>query len=98
MRLLELFKEVKEENLTKEQLEQYFSELSQLSANISLNLAQVKKEEALFMAKNAEKSIAQRKVEFRATGAGQKLIDLKEYKIASNRVLDSLKTRIYSKL
>lgn len=98
MRLTELFKEVKEPNLSKEQLEDYYAELSQLSAEIAIQTAVMQKEEALFMTENADKSVAQRKIDWKATESGQRLIELKQFKIASGRVLDSIKTRIYAKL
>ena len=98
MRLTDLFKEVEEKNLTKTQLEDYYSELSQLMSQIAMETADLQKKEAMFMTENAHKSVAQRKIEWNGTEAGQRLIDLKQFKIASGRVLDSIKTRIYAKL
>lgn len=98
MRLTDLFKEVEEKNLTKTQLEDYYSELSQLMSQIAMETADLQKKEALFMTENAHQSVAQRKIDWKGTPDGQRLIDLKQFKIASGRVLDSIKTRIYAKL
>ncbi len=98
MRLLDLFKEVEESNLSKEQLEQYYSELSMLSAKISLEIATLKKAEGMFMGEKVEQPAVQRKRDWRASTEGQRLIDLEGYKKASSLVLDSIKTRIYAKL
>jgi len=98
MRLLKLFEEVKEENLNKEQLEQYFSELSQLMAQVVLELAEKEKEEGIFMGENIEEKTATRKREWKRSQSGQRLIQLKAYKTAGNLVLQSIKTRIYAKL
>jgi len=98
MRLTDLFKEVEEKTLSKEQLEDYYAELSQLMAQVAIETAGLQKKEALFMTENAHQSVAQRKIDWKGTPDGQRLIDLKQFKIAGGRVLESIKTRIYSKL
>lgn len=97
MKLQELIQNVKEKNLTKDQLEDYRDELSNLFANLQIEMADLEKEEAIFMeAKSDEKSVAQRKIEWKATEKGQRLIVLKRYCLATKELLNSLKSRLYS--
>lgn len=97
-RLTDLFEEVQEENLTKEQLEAYYTELSMLSVKINLEYAKHEKEKGIFMGMNRDQPAAQILRDWKASDSGQRLIDLKAYKTSAKQVLDSIKTRIYSKL
>lgn len=96
--LLQLFKEVKDESLTKEQIEDYHKRLCEMRADIKLELADKGKEKAMFMLENPDKSVAQRKIEWDGSEKGQRLIELKAYLSASNDHIESLKTRIYALL
>lgn len=96
MKLEELIKKVKEQNLSREQLEDYREELSSLYAQLQLEKADIEKEEALFMVNNMEKSVAQRKVEWKVTEKGQRLITIKAYSLATKELLNSLKSRLFS--
>lgn len=98
MRLLDLFKEVEETNLEKDDLEKYYSELAMLSAKISLEIAKLKKAEGMFMGEKVDQPAVQRKRDWRASEEGQRLIELEGYKKASSLVLEGIKTRIYAKL
>lgn len=98
MKLLELFKEVKDENLTKTQVEDYYSRLCELRADIKLELAGLQKEKAMFMLKNPEQSVAQRKIDFAGSEKGQREIELKAYVSATTDHINSLKNRIYALL
>jgi len=98
MKLTELITAVKDENLSKEQLEDYFSVACQLRTEISMRLADLLKKEALFMANKSEGSVASKKVAWKGSEDGQRLIELKSYSAAIKSMLDGLKNRIYSKL
>lgn len=97
--LIEVITKVREQNLTKEQLEHYFDELSVLLAELNNEAGELEKEEALFLAsrENGE-SVISKKVEFKATPAGQRLIVVKRYISSVKTLLGSIKNRIYSKL
>lgn len=99
MQLLEVINIVKDDKLTKEQLEQYFDMVSALSAQMLMEMSELEKEEALFMdAKNKEESVANRKVSWKGTQSGQRLIVLKRYNEATRILLRSIKNKIYAKL
>lgn len=95
MTLSELILSVKEKNLSKEQLESYRDELSSLFAQMQLEMADLEKEEALFM-ERFESTVARAKVVWKATEKGQRLIVLKRYSLATKEMLNSLKSRLYS--
>lgn len=97
IKLVDIIEEVKDENLTKEQVDDYYTLACQLKTEISMQLADYLKKEALFMA-SREGSVAERKVQWNGSTEGQRLIELKTYKLAINSVLDGLKNRIYAKL
>lgn len=100
MKLLEVLKLVREENMSKERLEAYYTSLSGLFSDLQIELAELEKQEALFMGapRETELSVAQRKVLWRAGELGQRLIMLKRYALATNTQLRSIKTRIYALL
>lgn len=99
MQLKDVIKIVKDQNLSKEQLEHYFDMVSVLLAELLIEMSKLEKEEALFMnAKSKEESVANRKVSWKATTGGQRLIVLKNYKDASKILLNSIKNKIYAKL
>ena len=99
MTLNELITSVKEKNLSKEQLEHYADELSSLFSQMQMEMADLEKSEALFLEheQNAEDkpSVAQSKINWRATKEGQRLIVLKRYTLATKEMLNSLKSRTY---
>lgn len=97
MKLQELILAVKEQNLTKDQLEGYQQQMSELYAEIMMEMANLEKEEALFMnTKTVDESVAQKKIEWKARPSGQRLIVLKRYALATKTLLNSLKSRLYS--
>ena len=98
MKLLDLLQQVKDENLSKERLEDYFSQLSRLRADVKIELSGLQKEKAMFMLKEPEKSVAQRKIEWQGGEKGQREFELKAYVSAIGDHLNSLKTRIYALL
>lgn len=97
--LIEVITKVREQNLTKEQLEHYYDELSVLLAELNNEAGELEKEEALFLAnRESTESIASRKVAWKSTPAGQRLIVVKRYISAVKSLLSSVKNRIYSNL
>lgn len=95
MTLPELFKAVKERNLTKDQLEDYRDQLSGLFADMQLEMAELEKQEALYPQEDFDSAVA-RKNAWKATREGQRLIELKRYCIGIKEILNSLKSRLYS--
>lgn len=97
MTLQDLIQAVKEEKLTKDQLEAYRDQLSSLFAQMQLEMATLEKEEAIYMGnKSPDNSVAEMKVWWKATPQGQRLIELKRYCLATKEMLNSLKSRLYS--
>jgi hypothetical protein len=96
MTLRELFEAVKEKHLSKTQLEEYRDELSSLFAAIHLEMADLEKAEALFIVESKLSSDVAKKRVWNATPQGQRLIELKHYSKGAEKVLSSLKSRLYS--
>lgn len=97
MKLQELITKVKEQGLSKDELEEYRDQLSQLFAHMQLEMADIEKEEAMFMnGVGEDESVASRKIAWKATPSGQRLIVLKRYCLATKEMLNSLKSRLYS--
>lgn len=96
MKLLELFKLIKDENLSKDKLEDYHKVLSELRGEMRLELADVTKKKAIFMLGKPEESVAQRKINWQGTAEGQREIELKAYIGATSDNLGSLKSRLFS--
>ncbi len=95
--LLELFKSVKEENLTKPELEDYRNQLSSLYAEMQFEIADLEKEEASFLyEREPTESIASRKVAWKGQTAGKRLIVLKRYSTATKIMMTSLRDRLYN--
>lgn len=96
MKLVDLLQSVKEENLTKTQLEDYHTALSGMAADLAVEIAELKKEKAMFEAGDPNSSIAKMKVLWKATEKGQRLLLLEGYMKATNTQLRSLKNRLYA--
>lgn len=96
MKLLEVFRQIKEQNLDKSQLEDFHKELSELRGQMRLELADITKKKAMFLLSEPEKSVAQRKVEWGGTPEGQREIDLKAYIGATGDNLGAVKSRLFS--
>lgn len=97
IQLEQLITAVKEQNLEKDQLEAYRDQLSGLFAKMMLEIADLEKAEAVFMAgKGNDESVANRKVAYKGTEGGLRLITLKRYCSATKELLNSLKSRLYS--
>lgn len=98
MTLTEAIKKVREENLDKDQLEKYHLLLSGLLYDMKQEVASLEKAEAIFMAKDFGKdlSVADRKVFWKSTPQGQRLIEMKANVSSTNTMVGSIKTRLYS--
>ena len=96
--ITDIIKEVKEGNFTKDKLEEYSSMLDVLSAEYELELADVEKAEALFLADCGEKTRAGATTKWEASELGQKEILLKRQLRAISKLSSSVKTRIYQRL
>ncbi len=95
--LTELIEKVKEENLTKSQLEQYHTEVSYLSNLYELELAGIEKDGARFMGTMGDgETVAKMKVMWRKNPQGQREIELKRFLKVTGKLLQSIKTRLYS--
>lgn len=96
MRMIELFEAVKEKNLSKDQLEDYRDELSNLTASMFIHMAELEKEEAVYLDTCEEETDVAKRRKWRATPHGLKQIEIKNYIKASEKILASLRSRLYS--
>lgn len=96
MKLKELFIAVQERNLSKDTLEQYRDELASLFAQIHLEMADLEKAEAIYILESKLESDIAKKRAWRGTEKGQRLIELAHFAKASEKILASLKSRLYS--
>ena len=94
--LPDLIKSVKEQKLSREQLESYGDELSTLFALMMLEKSELEKLEAIFMTqKTEEQSVAEQKIHWKGSKEGLRLIEIKNYLIATKEMINSLKSRVY---
>ena len=91
----ELLLLIKSDKLSKEQLEHYSDKLAELFADMQIEIANLEEQESLFMAKEIEKSVAQRKIEWKVTPSGLRLNLLKRWSVACSKIINSVKSRVY---
>lgn len=96
--ITEIIKGLKEGDLTKNQLEEYSSMLDILCAELEMSLADIEKEEAMFLANCGEKTRSGAEMKWNSSEAGQKEIELKRNIRAVSKLASSVKTRIYQRL
>lgn len=97
MKLLEVQKEIKEEKLTKDRLEELHTMLSSYLSELSIYRATLEKEEAMFMGgKSQDETVANRKVSWKASTSGQKLIGVKGEIEATKPLISSVKSRLFN--
>lgn len=103
--LSNLFTAIKDQSLSKEQLESYHSDLTNLYAQMMFEMATLEKAEALYFLEYKNMSAPNEKVTdiaikraWRGIPQGQRLIEIKNYEKATTKMLSSIKNRIYSLL
>lgn len=90
----ELAKAVKEQNLSRDALESYFTELSCLYAEMEVRMGTLEKEEAIFLNECGEKTRAGAETKWNATEKGQESITLKHNLRALSKLISSVKHRV----
>lgn len=97
MKIIEVQKEIKEQKLGKDRLEELHTMLSAYLSELQLYKATLEKEEAMFMGgKEQEETVANRKVSWKASTSGQKLIGVKGEVEATKPLISSVKSRLYN--
>lgn len=92
----QIISKVKEENLTKDKLEDYHKMLCELKGDMKMEMAKIKKAKGMYMIRNPELSVAQRTLNWKATPEGQREIELVGTIGACSSNIDSVKSRLYS--
>ena len=95
MKLLELIKKVNDKELSKEQLESYRDEIVNLFAQMQFELAQIRKDKAVYFLEKREKTDIGTERNWQVTAEGQREIELSHYSKATEKILSSLKSRLY---
>ncbi len=95
MKLLELFQKVNDRELSRENLEAYRDELVALFCQMQIELATLKKQEAMYLLENKKETAVETTRVWDATKEGQRLIELRYYSKATEKMVSSLKDRIY---
>lgn len=94
--IIELANRVREQNLNKDQLEGYYAELTALFTEMSLETATLEKQEAIFLNECGEKTRTGAERQWYAREQGQRQIELKHTLRATEKLLSSIKHRIYN--
>lgn len=98
MKLRELLEAVKDKKLSKEQIEDYYGDLTHVYSSVCMELSDLKKKEAFYFIDHKQDSDVATKRAWRVTVDGQRMIELETYKNVIPRELASLKNRIYALL
>ena len=96
MKISDVAKSIKEQNLSKDVLENYYSELTSLYTEMELKMAVLEKEEAIYLNECEEKTRSGAERIWFAGVQGQEQIDLKHNIRAIEKLMSSIKHRIYS--
>lgn len=100
MKLSELIIAIKEKNLSKDDLENYRNDMSQIYADMQMELAECEKTKAIKFEElkiaYPESSDISIKRRWQASATGLREIELKRYCLATKELLNSLKSRLYS--
>lgn len=105
--LRELVEKVREEGLSKDRLEAYHTDITYLDNLYRMEIAPIEKEEALFFqgnkswkdlatGENVERADVTIKRLWKATPQGQRQIELSHMLKITPKLLQSIKTRLYS--
>lgn len=95
MTLKELLLKVNEKQLSKEQIEGYRDELSNLYALLMLELADLRKAKAIYFIEQKQKTDVATERQWAVTKEGQREIEIAHYAKAVEKILSSLKSRLY---
>ena len=96
MKLTDLITQVREKNLSKEQLEAYRDQMCELYALMTVEMADIEKTEAIFFSECQENTDVAKKRKWSVTKEGQRQIELKNYLKGTEKMLSSLKSRLYN--
>ena len=96
MELREVILAVKEKNLTKTQLENYRDDLANIFAEMQFELAEIRKAKALYWLSDKKETDIATERAWAVTKQGQREIELSHYAKATEKILSSLKSRLYS--
>lgn len=94
--LIDLIHKVKQENLTKSDLEALYTHLCTLKAEYHLKLSDLKREEAKYILESEEISAVAKKDAWRGSEAGMELIKASEEVKAVGQLAMSVKNRLFS--
>lgn len=94
--LREIITKVQEKNLSKDQLEEYHSDIVNIYALFQLEIAEIRKEKALYWLDNPEKTDKGTERKWQVTNSGLREIELSHWIKATEKLLQSLKARLYS--
>ncbi len=97
MKLQELFTAVKEQNLNKDQLEHYHNQLGRLKAELRQELANLKKQKAMFMVSREQgESVASRQISWDASKEGQRKFEVEGYIGSISDYMGGIKVSLYN--
>lgn len=96
MKLKDLILKIQERNLSKDQLEAYRDQLSELFALMNLEMAEILKAKALFIDTYEAPTDIAKKRKWQASLKGLREIELKSYMSATKEMLSSLRNRLYN--
>lgn len=96
MKLKDLILAVRERNLSKDQLEDYRDDLANLFAQMQFELAEIRKEKAVFFLDQAENTNVATEKKWQGSPRGLREIELSHYCKATEKILSSLKARLYN--
>lgn len=95
MKLLEVIKAIQEDKLPVEKLEAYRDSLVNFFAECQLELADIRKKKAIYMIENKADTAVATERNWQVTKDGQREIDLAHWSKATEKLISSLKNRIY---
>jgi hypothetical protein len=98
MNLLELFKAVKDERLPLDKLESYRDTMIHFHTDLQIEMADLEKEEAMFMVSCEEETEAGKKRMWRGSEKGLRLILINRYIKAVSKEINSLTNRIFASI
>ena len=97
MTLQDLILAVREQNLSKDQLEHYHSELCNLKAQLKLEFGELKKKKALYLlGREKDESVASREISWGASKEGQRKFEIESYIGSVTALIEGVKARLYN--